>query len=149
MPLTRTQARDEMLNRVKAAFASLDPVVVAPENIVWENSAAGQKPAETEEPPPAWARVTLQHASGGQASLTGALGTKLYDRRGLLTIQLFTRYDGLITADAAAESIEDFFINNASDSEVEYFNVVSQEVGEEGPWFQTNIVIDFEYRQVR
>ena len=91
----------------------------------------------------------MKHFAGAQSSLGNANGLSRYTRTGLLTIQLFTpQGDGLALADTISTAFEEGVRGKRTLNGVIYKNVSSQEIGIDGPWFQTNINADFEYDQV-
>src|SRR5690554_1219021 len=143
MPLTRTQARDEILQKVKQVADGLSDFVVI------YDSTRQDIPDENSDPLPTWARVVVQHIQGQQSSLSNLSNKRRYTKRGLLTIQLFTPTgDGLQKSDQLVEQFEAAVRNVSTPNGVWFRNVRSSEVGEDGPWFQTNILAEFEYDQV-
>jgi len=143
MPLTRTQARDEILQKVKQVADGLSDFVVI------YDSTRQDIPDENSDPLPTWARVVVQHTQGQQSSLSNLSNKRRYTKRGLLTIQLFTPTgDGLQKSDQLVEQFEAAVRNVSTPNGVWFRNVRSSEVGEDGPWFQTNILAEFEYDQV-
>lgn len=97
-----------------------------------------------------WARVTIQHQAGRQSSLSGANNTQSYDRDGLLTVQIFTAAgSGLSEAHELAKIVADAYEGVASPKEVWFRNVRVNEVGSEGDWYQTNVLVDFTYTEVK
>jgi hypothetical protein len=102
----------------------------------------------------AWARLTIRHSLGGQATLAGDSGTRHYRHTGFVTVQVFaerhdragaeTTLDALVTiAKHAFEGI------TTSPGRVAFHRVRVNEVGVSGVWLQTNVLADFEYDEVR
>lgn len=149
MPVTRTQARDEINVIIKAAtdaIPALDPGGDPSGNVIWDDTQ--KKKPEGQNPPPTWARVTVRHVDGNQPTLAGPSGKRRYTKMGIVTIQLFTPSDGLVSADSIADLLEAAFRGVDSPNGVWFRNPRSNEVGVNGPWFQTNVIVDFEYDQV-
>jgi hypothetical protein len=98
-----------------------------------------------------WARSTLIHVTGFQATLTDGSGRKRFRRTGFLTVQIFTPTgEGLSSADILAKLISDAFEGQSSPLGVWFRDVKTNEVGsDDGNWYQTNVVIDFEYDEVK
>jgi hypothetical protein len=145
--LTRTKARDEMLARARETLLSLRPAILE-KHVVYVDSAAGEIPSRDLAPLPPWARVQVQHGPGANAAITGGLGQQCVRREGILTVQLFTPIGGQVQADEFSEAIEAAFINYSTPGGVWFRNVRSNEIGQDGPWFQTNILSDFEYHKL-
>ncbi len=106
------------------------------------------------EPPKAqvpWARVTLQHTGGGQGSLSGALGTKKWDRNGVLIVQVFVpNGEGLSQAYSLAKIVTDAYEGVSSPLRGVWFrNARINEVGPDGEWFQVNALVDFMYDEIK
>ena len=145
MSLTFTAARDEILTVFKTAWdAGADTagkVVIYPD-------AKNQVPKtnDADSNPNLWARVSVIHDTGGQATL-GGIGNRLFRREGSVTVQVFTPIGtGLSIADRVYKIVVDAFEGKTSASGNVWFrNVRVNEIGPEGSWFQTNIIIDFEY----
>lgn len=138
---TYAQARDDVLAMVKTAWA------LAPETyvMIWDD-LKGVIPT-TMKP---WARTTLKHNDGRQATLCGDSGQKHFERNGILTIQLFTPSgDGLYAADSLIALFTAAFEGKQSSRGIWFKNVRINEIGEDGAFFQTNIIIEFEYYEVK
>jgi len=141
MTATYAQATDDILGVFKTAWDTTGW------DAVYTNVATPQKPPTGSDP---WARVTLQHVTGNQASLTGGLGTARYSRAGILTIQIFTPAgEGLLEAHNLAKIITDAFEGTATANGVWFRNARVNEIGPDGDWYQVNVLIDFTYDEVK
>ena len=139
MTATFAQATDDILGIFKDAW---DPTTY---EAIYTN-IAGEVPTGTDP----WARATLQHVGGGQASLTGGLGTTRWNRTGFLTVQVFVPIgEGLSGAHNLAKIIADAFEGASTPNGVWFRNVRVNEVGPDGDWYQVNVVVDFEYDEVK
>lgn len=142
MSLTITAARDDMLKMVRDAHLSgsfLDA------NLIYDD-LIGSIP-ETEL---TWARATIRHAGGGQATLSGGLGRQRYTRTGILTIQLFSPSgEGLSSADISAKIFMDAFDGKSSANGVWFRKVRFNEIGPDGNFFNNNIIVEFEYDEIK
>jgi hypothetical protein len=143
MTATLTQARDEILTQFRTAWLA-DPASAALP-VLWPDSDS-KPPASG-----AWARVSVTHGSGGQSTLSGGLGETRYTHMGFVTVQLFTpRGDGLKLSDQLVTISKHAFEGVAtSPGHVTFYRVRSREVGPDGQWFNTNVLADFEYDEVR
>lgn len=99
----------------------------------------------------AWARAQMQHNSGGQVSLAGDGGLRRYQRTGIITVEVYTPkgtgFDQL--HDELIQIVKDTFEGKTTPSDIVFFNVTPREVGPDGPWFQSNVLIVFEYDEVK
>lgn len=146
MPLSQINARNEILDRLKVVT---DGISVLAANVIFDNS--DEQPPDGTNPPPTWARVTVRHVTSGQAALSDQSGKRRYTRRGLVTIQLFVPFSegGLASADTIASSLQGAFLGVSTPNGVWFRNVRTNEVGVDGPWFQMNVLADFQYDEVR
>lgn len=139
MSLTITEAKDDILAMVKTAWDTTGKIMIY-------DDIGGVIPDTAD----AWARTTLRHTNANQATLSGGLGTQNYDRSGILTIQIFTPSGkGLASSDIYAKLMMDAFEGKQSANGVWFRNVRLNEIGPDGNFFQTNVVVDFEYRELK
>ncbi len=144
MPGTRTQARDDILTLVKSISDKFPDLTM-----IYDDSREDIPDAE-QIPLTSWARVIIQHGPGGQTGLTNHDGVRRYTKTGLLTIQLFEpSTDGLQLADSVSDAFETEISPASTSIGVWFRNVRSNEVGNDGPWFQTNVIAEFTYDHVR
>lgn len=98
----------------------------------------------------AWVRITVQHTEGSQPTLSGATGARRFRRFGFVTVQVFTPTGFSTLADVltmiAASAFEGI---TTSPGRVMFLRVRPVEIGQEGNWFQTNVLSDFQYDEVR
>ena len=113
---------------------------------LYEN-VAGEPPTT----PSPWARIVLRHTGGNQGSLSGALGTQRWDRNGVLIVQVFVpNGEGLSQAYSLAKIVLDAYEGVSSPLRGVWFrNARINEVGPDGEWFQVNILIDFQYDEIK
>jgi hypothetical protein len=91
-----------------------------------------------------WGRVVLRHATGGQGSLTGGLGTTLYKAGGVLWLQLFAPVgDGSTAGYQKAQ----YFLNaiRLYRGDVWFRNMRVMERGKDGGFERIDVLTDFEY----
>jgi hypothetical protein len=144
MTVTRTEARDEILAQFKTVWDA------GPEStgVLVRYPDAPNDPPSTQV---SWARVTVQHnPTGGQATLSGAQGKRRYRRFGLVTVQIFTIFgQGLVLADRLSETAQVAFEGVSTPGGVIFRSVNAVEIGRSKEWFQTNVVAQFEYDEVK
>lgn len=133
------QARDEILATFQEAWASTGvPVLYA--------DRAQDVPDDG-----AWARISVQHQDGNQATLSGAVGQRRFRHTGTVFVQVFTPFDdGMVQNDELVMIAKDAFEGTVtSPGGVIFRRVRINEVGQDGQWFQTNVLASFEYDQIR
>jgi len=139
MSLTHQQARDEIFDVLIDAWT---PTTYP---IHWEEV---RNQRSKEEKP--WAVVTLQHSSGFQSTLSGAVGSRTFARLGFITVQIFTpNGKGLQEAYDLAKVVSDAFEGTSTPGGVWFRNMRLNEVGRDGEFFQLNVVIEFRYDEVK
>ena len=109
---------------------------------------------ESNNPPPSdasWFRWTFQHTDGGQGSLANHEGKRRWRREGLIIVQCFGLLDagGKTLAQRMAESVRDAYQGIATPSGVWFRRATTGEVGIDGPHYQVNATIQFNYDEVR
>ncbi len=98
----------------------------------------------------AWARVVLRHTTSEQASLSGASGTQRYERRGVLVIQIFVPPGkGLAEATDLPTIVQTAYEGITTTNGAWFRDVVVNEVGPDGDFYQTNVVALFEYDEFK
>ncbi len=97
-----------------------------------------------------YARITMRHNVMDQRTL-GGVGNRRFRRFGVITVQVFTLSNqGLATADVFAKvALDAFEGNSTAPDEIHFRNSRINEVGEDGPWFQTNVLVDFDYDEIK
>ena len=136
--MTFDEARDIILGVFKAAW---DPTGFP---AVWTDLPGSAPTSET-----VWARATIRHATGAQASLAGENGARRWARTGTVYIQVFAPVgDGSKAGYEAAQIVVNAF--QASRHENVWFrDVRMNEVGTSGAFEQLNVLATFSYDDVR
>lgn len=138
MTATLDQANDDILAVLKTAWDAVGHPMQWP-NVAFEKPSA----------PSPWARATVHFAPGPQ-SLTGGLGTTRYERRGLLTVQIFTAPgEGTSSASMLAETLMTAYEGASTPNGVWFRNARADHVGPSEGWWQTNFRVDFVFEEVR
>ncbi len=138
-----TQARDEMLGTFLTAWLADS----GSQNVPVLYADTSQELPDSGH----WARVTIRHAFGEQATLCCDTGAHRYRHFGTVTVQLFTvTGDGLEVSDELALVAKNAFEGvTTSPGQVIFRRVRVNEVGQDGQWFQVNVLTDFEYDEVK
>ncbi len=145
------QARDEIFTLLKNAWAAGAGSVVAsaytPALYYQGNEPAAVPPLNL-----AYGRASLIHVTGRQSSLSGALGTQRYDRRGIIIVQCFGPLDsgkGMTIAEGLAIVANGAYEGVASPGGAWFRYSRLNEVGPKDGWFAINAVTDFLYDEVK
>lgn len=99
-----------------------------------------------------YARVTVQHTITPQVTVGGkGTGGQRFRRFGLVTVQIFTPSgDGLTNSDVLVDlAVDAFEGENTGSDRVEFRNVRANEVDQDGPWNQNNVIAEFTYDRVK
>ena len=97
-----------------------------------------------------WARVGLRHTRSEQATLAGTDGRRRFDRNGILTIQIFVPPGkGLAEASDLPKILQDAYEGVETTNGAWFRDVVVNEVGTDGDFYQTNVVALFEYDEIK
>lgn len=102
-------------------------------------------------PPPSlpWVRLSVQHQTGNQETL-GAVGNRRFERAGQITMQIFVvKDDGLRDMDALIATCRGLFEGRTLTGPIRCTDADVQEIGNDGPWFQVNIDVNFAYEETR
>jgi hypothetical protein len=137
-------ARDAILTLFKTAMDANAPDVT----VLYDDVRSQVPTADDGE----WVRIVIEHQDRRQPAIGQANGLRRYRSSGLITVQVFTPFgDGLTRTDAIADIVYDIFdgVSTQSGDGITFNNVTMREIGETGPWFQTNILADFKYDTVK
>lgn len=138
MNLTFAQANDDILALLKAAW---DPTG----HEMFYDDIREQR--ETDQTP--WAQVVVRHAAGQQDTL-GGVGNRSFLRLGVVIVTINTPSgSGLSTAYALAKVVADAYEGVSSPNGVWFRNVRINELGRDGTFYRTNVLIDFEYGEMK
>lgn len=132
---------------INAVFALLRETWLAIDSnygIKWPDkaSASGAEPGQNGKP---WIRVSVMHKDGSPASLPGANGTKIWTREATLQIEVFTKAGQGVDYSLVANFERAFARASIG---VSFTSLRKREIGENGDWFQVNLLCDFNYDEV-
>lgn len=150
MSATREVARNEIFEALKNAWDAGG--VTAGKKLLWPNTP-GEPPLEQvgdTSSPPFWGRASLDFTDRGQAALTGANGQTMYEQTGFLFVQLFEPSGkGLLITDKASKILFDAFDKLKTSSGVWFRRARAVDVGNDGNWYQTNFIVEFNYDEIK
>jgi len=102
-----------------------------------------------------YARITIKHnvfpqVTVGATVVKGGNGVR-FRRFGIVTVQVFELSgDGLTSSDVLVDLALDAFEGEKTGLDrVEFRNARINEIGQDGPWFQTNVIAEFTYDRVK
>lgn len=143
MPIASYQdAYDEIMDHFTTAWNAQTP----PVPLLLYTGKTGETPNEAP-----FARITVQHNESNQRSVGGNVGNRRFRRFGIVTVQVFALSgDGLQEAHRLANIANNAFEGQKTGLDrVTFRNCRINEIGEDGPWFQVNVVADFDWDAVK
>lgn len=136
--LTFAQANDEVLTLLKTAWDTTG-------HKLFYEGVRDQR--ETDNGP--WAQVVVRHAVGRQDTL-GGVGNRSFLRLGVLIVTIHTlSSSSLSDAYALAKVVADAYEGVSSPGGVWFRNVRVNELGRDGTFNMTQVLIDFEYYETK
>lgn len=147
MPIaTIKEARNEILDHFTTAWNAGTP----PIPLLLYDDKHEDLPADAP-----YARIVVKHnltprVTIGAPVALGGNGAR-FRRFGIVTVQIFTiSGDGLTTADDLVDLAVDAFEGESTGSDrIEFRATRPNEIGQDGPWFQTNVIAEFDYDRVK
>ncbi len=146
MTATFNEARNDMLTVFKDAWdaGATNPTLVDYPNVTPANGVKLPPDADL-----SWARVTIANTLGRQETLSGAQATQAFERMGVLTVQIFTPLGvGLSESDLLSKIVTDAYQKTSTPNQVWFRNVRMNEIGPDGEFYQTNVLVDFTYSEI-
>lgn len=134
----RTDARDRMLTPLKAIVDAQSLYTI------YDDTRKELPDGST-----SWVRIAIRHQSGSRSSLGNSSGKAKHTQAGIILIELNTpREEGLANSDIYSAAFADA-LRNFSDGDIWISDVNVLEIGEDGNWFEVNIIADFQYDLIR
>lgn len=136
-------ARDAIISLFKTAWEAQTPPVPT---LFFEDIHFDRQDTNT-----VWARIIVRHTTGFQATLSTGSGNRRFRRLGLVNVEIYTPPgSGLTEADKFAKVALDAFEGNSTALDAVVFrNVRVNELGQTGQWYQTNVICEFDYDEVK
>lgn len=144
-------ARDDMLGVFVVKWNADAPAVnggTAPQ--IFYDGVGDSGPPDDSTP---YCRIQVRHTAGSNAGIGGPPGERVRtEKAGLVTVQVFTPLfndDGSARGTQLAENLSKIakaaFETVVTENGVIFRNVRPVEVGVDGPWYQINVLAEFEY----
>jgi hypothetical protein len=93
-----------------------------------------------------WCRVTVRNQESNQETL-GRVTNRRYLRRGVLFVQIFTLVGtGTLLSDGHVQRVREIFEGVSFDG-LRFFDAVHREIGQDGKFYQANVVCAFDYEE--
>ena len=133
-------------------YAAASQALVGAFNRVWKNKYTIEN--SSFEPPrnEPWARVTLRFLDGRQASI-GGVGIRRFNRTGIMSVQIFVPIGSAMKsqADLAQVIVDGFEGKRITGTSICITAVTPRSIGPdpEGPWYQTNVDVEFTYEVIK
>lgn len=145
MPATYDVARDDILGAFKTRWDADTPAIWGSvPDVRYEGVGQLAEPG----PDVAWARVTIRHSQGRQASLASDSGKRRFEKLGIVTVSVFGPLviaKGLETGEKLANVALKAFEGKATTNGVWFRNARITEVGVTRAWFMWNVIAEFSY----
>ena len=147
MPIaTIAEARDEILLHFTMAWDAGTPPIPT----LFYDDKHKDPPDDA-----SYARITLKHNLFRQVTVGGKISQggsgQRFRRFGIVTVQVFTiSGDGLASSDTLIQlALDAFEGENTGSDRIEFRNARANEIGQDGPWFQVNVIAEFDYDRVK
>jgi hypothetical protein len=147
MPIsTIAEARNEIIDHFKTVWDTATP----PVPVLLYSDKHKDLPDNAD-----YARITVNHNIFEQATIGGRVSTggggARFRRFGIVTVQVFVLSgDGLTAEDTLVDlALSAFEGEDTGSDRVEFRNARINEIGQDGPWHQTNVVAEFNYDRVK
>lgn len=139
MSLTYEQAYDEMLDMFKAGWDTTGYDVFYEDGP--EDDHTGTTPYVVQK---------IQHLDSDQRGFGASSGQRMFQRDGLLTFQVCSlSAKGLSGSYQLAKVVADIYEGKSSPGGVWFRSVRIREAGTKGAFYQTNVIISFEYYEAK
>jgi hypothetical protein len=94
-------------------------------------------------------RVWVRHTFASQRTL-GGQGSRIFERRGFVRIEVYSRItNGLQESYQLAKVASDAYEGRSSDNGVWFRQVRISEMGKDGAFNRTDVIVNFEYHEMK
>lgn len=136
----RTDARDRILTPLKAVVDAQSGL-----EAIYDDTAKKVPTDGTI----TWVRISVKHRNGSRASLGRKDGKGKHTQSGFVFVEIYTpRENGLVDNDVLSAAFADDF-RSGPDGDIWYKDVAEMEMGEDGNWFRTDVIAEFEYTLIQ
>lgn len=133
--MSRTDARDKILAPLKVVAEAQSLY-----SIYDDTSSQVPKDGDTK-----WVRISVKHRNGSRSSLARSDGKGKHTQSGFVFVEIYTpREDGLVDNDLISAAFAESFRGSIL-GDIWYRDVSAVEIGEDGNWFRTDVIAEFEY----
>ena len=128
-------------------------LILAPLKVIVDAQSLTAIYDDTEKEPPKsgtaeWVRVSVRHRRGARVTLGRSDGSAKHRQSGFVFVDIFTpKDDGLVRSDLLSNLFADSF--RTSGGTVWYRDVSEVEFGNDGNWFRSDVIAEFEYDLIR
>ena len=141
---TQTVARDAIVDTINDAWLASGTTSAI--ELQFDNVKADPVGEDADGNALPYARVTVRHFTSEQETL-GGVGSRKHQTEGAVTIQVFTPVgDGHTLADLIVEVLKTA-MRNVRVGDLWFFDVRVNEIGQDGPWFNQNVIAGFRYEE--
>lgn len=146
MSATPAEARDQIFGLLLTAWQTQfgDPPSIP---LLWKDTDIDpplQQDADNNPEP--WARVSLLHKKGGIQSLRGDSGNLKYRQTGNLIVKFYEPLQlGNNLADQIVQLVLKTYTGKTTSGGVWFRPIGPREVGGKGAWWETDVLVSFEY----
>jgi len=134
MIASRTDARDIILTTVKAVVEAQSLYAIYDDTVKQPPTSGSTK----------WVRVSVRHRNGSRSSLSRKDGSAKHTQSGFVFVEIFTpRDNGLIQSDIFSELFAEAF--RSYNGDIWYRDVSAVEQGQDGNWYRTDVIAEFQY----
>lgn len=147
MSATFVEVKDDVCTLFNTAWQTITPTVPP---VKWPGKPNYNAPGPGDS---SWARVAMPGDSGSQSSLANAVGQIRYERNGPIIVQIFTPIAEDLDADELgrtyAQVVVDAFQGSSTSKQIWFRSIDLNIIGENGTFWQVNVVINFNYDQIK
>lgn len=142
-------AVDTILGLFKEHWEAETPALNAgsPVRVEWPGVDSGGTPP----PDQPYARIRVRHTTSRQVTF-GKVGERRFNRPGFVTVQIFAPIvggSGLTFAENLATIARNAYEGRGTPSGIWFRRSAIQDIGEDGTFHQFNVVVEFEYDEMR
>jgi hypothetical protein len=146
---TASRARRDIYTLLKAAWDA--GAATTGKTLLYDNidGAPPKTHAGAKKDADVWGACSIRHNISSQNTLRGDQGVRI-EKTGILIVRTFVAGgEGLSTSDAVVKIVSDAFIGVRSPNDVVFRAPTPDEQGNDGPWFQVNVTVPFEYDEIK
>lgn len=151
MTATTGQARDQISDVVyQAIMASSFSGIANDERLLWWNRPGNPPVVDAGNGnPQTWVSVVVRHVAGGQSTLAGDTDRGRTTRQGIVLIKCYEAFGtGNSELDDLTQMFETALRHGRTPGGVWFRRCRTVEFGQDGAWFRSDVLADFQYDDV-